>query len=142
MSKRGGTENVTKNVVRTTEEARRRGRNGGLASAAARRAQKDRIATMIAEFKVKPLTKQDMEVADKMLLSMNEDQLFAVRDDKTQPKYIRVRAEMLLSLEKSESVEMAERMIDRAFGKPRQAVDLAVDDTPPASVIEVATTID
>lgn len=121
---------------RTSEELREMTRKGGKASGVARREKRDRIAAMIAAFKVKPLTKADADLIDRMLLLMSKEQLEVVAKNEDYPQDVRVRARLLIG-DDEKAMEMAERMRDRVFGKPKQAVDVAVDNTPPASIIEV-----
>lgn len=121
---------------RTSEELREMTRKGGKASGVARREKRDRIAAMIAAFKVQPLTKADADLIDRMLLLMSKEQLDAVASNADYPQDVRVRARLLAG-DDEKAMEMAERMRDRVFGKPKQAVDVAVDNTPPASIIEV-----
>ena len=117
MSK--GHENLRPQNTRTKEEQREVARMGGKASAAARK----RTAELRAAFGVEPLTKEKMKEADAVLLAMNEEQLRKVAEDKHEAVYLRRRARVLMSQSDEKSVNIAECMLDRAFGKPRQEIE-------------------
>ena len=142
MNKRGTPENLVPFTFRSKEEVRKINRKGGIASGITRRKKKDKAAAIAALLQSAPITKQDADLMDKALLLMSEEELKKVAANKELPQDVRTKAALLSSEDMQLRIETADRMRDRVFGKPRQAVDLAVDDTPPASVIEVATTID
>lgn len=133
----GNINNLKPVTLRSKEEARELSRKGGKASGIARRAKKERNAAMLALLNVAPLTKADADMIDRALLSLNKNELLKIANNNKYPQDVCVRAALLASDDKAQAMEMAERMRDRVFGKPKQAVDVAVDNTPPASIIEV-----
>ena len=111
--------NLIPNNRRTESERRAMAVQGGKASGEARR----RRAELRLAFGVEPLTKEKMKEADAVLLNMNEAELRKMSDDKNAPTYLRRRARLLLNKSDAVAVDVAEKMLDRAFGKPRQEID-------------------
>lgn len=123
--------NLIPNERRTPNERRMNASKAGKASGEARR----RRADLRAAFGVEPLTKEKMKEADAVLLNMNEEELRKMSDDKNAPTYLRRRARLLLNKSDAVAVDVAEKMLDRAFGKPRQEIDADVHSEVPIRVM-------
>lgn len=113
------------------EIAAERGRAGGHKKGENAQRRRD----LLALFGVEPLSAAMVKTADSVLLAMNTEQLKVLAADEDMPVYLRRRARLLLQQDDSASFETAERMLDRAFGKPKQAVVMDVAQKPPIMVL-------
>lgn len=117
--------------IQSSEIAAERGRLGGLAKGI----NAKRRADLLALFGVEPLSAAKVKMADSVLLAMNKAKLKELADNEEMPVYMRSRARLLLQKDDSVAFETAERMLDRAFGKPKQAVEMDVAQKPPIMVL-------
>jgi len=113
--------------TRTKEEQREIARAGGRASGIARREKKSAKDALLAIFNTEPLSPEDEEDISRRLLNANTAQLRAVAANDDLPVYIRRRARLLMAKEDEKAVDMAERILDRAYGKPKQKTELVAD---------------
>lgn len=107
-------------------------------SAKQRKQNNDRLNVLKASFGVEPLTQQESDEYDRILLAMTLKQLkeTAQRDDI--PLALRNRARLLIG-EAMEAFNVDERMRDRVFGKPVQRVDANVQQAPPPTIADIFT---
>lgn len=134
-----GENNLIPQSERTKEEQRVIARAGGIASGIARREKRDRVRTLMAAFNVEPLDAEIVRELDATLLAMTNSQLQKVAQNAGMPTYVKRRARLLMEGKRDDmdAFDIAERMLDRAFGKPKQAVDLGMAQAPPQSVITI-----
>lgn len=109
---------------RTESERRKIARAGGIASGKARKEKAEHKAALLAILKAAPLSPEDEEDISRRLLNATQDQLTEIAVNKDLPVYIRRRARLLMSKDDEKAVDMAERILDRAYGKPKQKTEL------------------
>ena len=110
--------NLIPQSKRTMSERREIARAGGIASGRARKKKAEHKAVLLAILKTEPLSPEDEEDISRRLLNATQDQLTEIAVNKDLPVYIRRRARLLMSKDDEKAVDMAERILDRAYGKP------------------------
>ncbi len=119
----------------TNADAAAKGRKGGLVTAARRREDKQRRADLMALFKVEPLSAELVRNAYSVLLAMNVKQLTELAKNENMPIFLRRKARLLLQQDDILASEVTETMLDRAFGKPKQALDMGIAQKPPITIL-------
>lgn len=132
-------QNLQPTPIRSTEEAKRKGKAGGIASGKARRAKRQRLDDLLAAFGVEPLTAAQAREIDTLLLAMNKQQLTATANNEELPTYMRRRARLLAGSDDEVAFEKSDRMLDRAFGKPKQQVDMSAQVAPAITIANLGT---
>ncbi len=127
-------QNLTAKPIQSTEEAVRKGRAGGKASGAVRRANAERRKDLLATFGAEPITADKLREIDALLLNMTNDQLRKVAADERLQTFLRRRARLLLQPDDDKAFEVSERLIDRVAGKPKQQVDAQLSAAQPVIV--------
>lgn len=137
-------ENLIPLSKRTKSEQRAIARAGGLASAKAAKERADKKAALLAILNTEPLSPEDEEDISRRLLNASEEKLTEIAFDKSLPVYIRRRARLLMAKDDDKAVDMAERILDRAYGKPKQKteVDARLKDLQPVVVADFGITKD
>lgn len=128
--------NLIPNEARTPSERRLNAQKAGIASGKARREKSQRLKDLFAAFGVEPLTKELMQEADAVLLAMSDEQRSAFAKNEAMPVYMRRRARLLGAQDDEKAFETSERMLDRAFGKPKQTNDVELKETPPIQIVD------
>lgn len=105
------------------------------ASVQSRKEKQQRIAAIISAFDVQPLTADEAALIDRMLLTMTQKELREFAQDENKPNEMRRRAVILLDKSTKAAIDMAEKMRDRAFGKPAQQVNLQTNEKPPIQIL-------
>lgn len=82
------------------------------------------------------MTKDKVKEIDALLLAMNNEDLKKVAGDSSLPTYMRRRARMLMKDDDYAAVDMSEKMMDRAFGKPKQELDADLSGTGPIILMD------
>lgn len=131
-------ENLIPQNKRTKSERREIARAGGIASGKARKERADKKAALLAILNTEPLSPEDEEDISRRLLNASEEKLTEIAFDKSLPVYIRRRARLLMAKDDDKAVDMAERILDRAYGKPKQKteVDARLKDLQPVVVAD------
>lgn len=113
-------------------------RAGGRASGVARREKKARREAILAILKAEPLSPEDEEDFSRRLLNATKDELLEIAKNDELPSYIRRRARLLVGNDDEKAVDMAERILDRAYGKPKQKTELdaSIKDLQPVVVAD------
>lgn len=113
-------------------------RAGGRASGVARREKKARREAILAILKAEPLSPEDEEDFSRRLLNATKDELLEIAKNEELPSYIRRRARLLVGNDDEKAVDMAERILDRAYGKPKQKTELdaSIKDLQPVVVAD------
>lgn len=119
----------------TNADASAKGRKGGLVTAARRREDKQRRADLMALFKVEPLSAELVRNAYSVLLAMNVKQLTELAKNENMPIFLRRKARLLLQQDDILASDVTETMLDRAFGKPKQALDMGIAQKPPITIL-------
>lgn len=119
----------------TNADAAAKGRKGGLVTAARRREDKQRRADLMALFKIEPLSAELVRNAYSVLLAMNVKQLTELAKNENMPIFLRRKARLLLQQDDILASEVTETMLDRAFGKPKQALDMGIAQKPPITIL-------
>lgn len=100
-------------------------RAGGIASGVAKRQKKAMREMIVEKFRNgEPLTAECEELFAQLLLSAPQAVLEEIATDKELPVYIRRRARLMMSKDDEKAVDMIERVLDRAFGKPKQKTEM------------------
>lgn len=131
-------QNLTANN-KTPSERRESARVAGIASGKARRAKRQRLDDLLAAFGVEPLTAAQAREIDTLLLAMNKQQLTETANNEELPTYMRRRARLLAGSDDEVAFEKSERMLDRAFGKPKQQVDMSAQVAPAITIANLGT---
>ncbi|MBR1564758.1 MAG: hypothetical protein IJ650_05365 [Paludibacteraceae bacterium] len=124
-------------ITPSASQAREFGRRGGIASGMARRRKAQRVADIIAAFGVEPITRELVKKSACLLLAMNEENLRGVARNEKMPVYMRTQASLLLSSDEETAFNVSERLLDRAFGKPRQYIDPELPQPPLIQVLDL-----
>lgn len=119
--------NLISIAERTTSEQREIARAGGIASGIARRKKKSTKAALLAIFNTEPLSPEDEEDISRRLLNATKDQLNNVSVNEDLPVYIRTRARLMMAEDDDKAVDIIERILDRAYGKPKQKAEVVAD---------------
>lgn len=109
--------------------------------AAAKKEKKSRVQAILAKYRNKPLTAEEAELIDRLLLLMTEKELREFIKDDSMPLEMRNRARLLVGIkDKTDAMDafkVGEAMRDRAFGKPIQKTITETEEETPRSTIEV-----
>lgn len=121
-----------------SEKAVESGRIGGRASGEAKREKKARREVILGLFRSEPLSPEDDQLFSQLLLNATNDELREIATNNELPTYMRRRARLLVGQDDDKAVDMAERILDRAFGKPtqKQEVDAKFKDMQPVVVAD------
>lgn len=130
-------ENLTAPPIRSTEEAVKKGKAGGIASGKVRREKAQRLKDLFSAFGVEPIASDTLKQADAILLAMTNEQLKAMAENVKMPTYMRRRARLLLQPDDEKAFDVSERMIDRVAGKPKQAIEADMKQPPIVQVIDI-----
>lgn len=107
----------------------------------ARKANKERLAAIRDTLNIRPITQQEIDEWDSMLLSCTRRQLAEVVQNEELPLVMRNRARLLLGkageITALDSFGVEEKMRDRCFGKPVQKVDAQVQAAPAPIIADV-----
>ena len=128
-------QNLIPNSERTPSELKEQTRRAGIASGKARREKAQRIKDLLAAFDVEPIDPKLARDADSVLLAMTNRELKRIADDENAPTYMRRRARLLLQKDDEKAFDVSEKMLDRAFGKPKQALDMGIEQKPPITIL-------
>lgn len=117
--------------IKSKEQARRLGAKGGSVT------KQNRIEKWIEAIDGKgahPITKEEAASMDRYLLSLTRQELQEVINAPLVPIIVQARAKQLADIDTT--FDATEKLLDRAFGKPKQQQDVKIggDDEQPISI--------
>ena len=106
-------------------------------SVEARKANKARKEAVLSLLNEEGWDDQDMATIGARMLVATKDELIALAKNESLPNDLRRRAYAMIDKDNDRAVSMGQQIRAEVYGKPRQKVDLGIEEAPPATVINV-----
>lgn len=106
-------------------------------SAQKRRENTERREAMMAILKGEGWTDAEMAAAGARMLVATKAELIELAKNEQVPNDLRRRAVAMIDKDNDRAISMGQTIRAEVYGKPRQKVDIGIDEAPPATVINV-----
>lgn len=106
-------------------------------SAEKRKENTERRQALLEILKVEGWDDRDMAAIGARMLVATKDELVALAKNEYIPNDLRRRAVAMIDKDNDRAIAMGQTIRAEVYGKPRQKVDLGIEETPPPTIIQV-----